>query len=83
MDFLLSVFSLSAITQTNKETIQSFSYIEAPGLHITHYYNIYKTVIIYNDDNNINNKNYLHRGPFPSCEKMTHKKKLEKSQNNF
>ena len=32
---------------TNKQTIQSFNYIQAPGLHITQYYNIYKSVIIY------------------------------------
>ena len=33
------------------------------ALHIIQYCNIYKTVIKYNNDDNINCKNYLHRGP--------------------
>ena len=37
---------LSAITQTNKQTIYFFNDMEAPGLHIVQYYNIYNTVII-------------------------------------
>ena len=58
--------------------------MQAPGLHIIQYYNIYKTVIIYNDNNNnINYKNYLHRGPCPSCGKMAHKENLDQSQNRF
>ena len=44
-----SVYSLSAITQTNKQTnkqtIYSFNDIQAPGLHIIEYYNVYKAVI--------------------------------------
>ena len=32
--------------QTNKETIYYFNYVQAPGLHIIQYYNIYKTVMI-------------------------------------
>ena len=34
MVLLLSVYSLSAITQTSKQTIYSFNDIQAPGLHI-------------------------------------------------
>ena len=37
---------LSAITQTNKQTIYFFNDMEAPGLHIVQYYNIYNTVSI-------------------------------------
>ena len=37
---------LSAITQTNKQTIYFFNDMEAPGLHIVQYYNICNTVII-------------------------------------
>ena len=33
-------------------------------------------MIIYNDDNNINYKNYLHRRPCTPCGKITHKKSL-------
>ena len=47
MVLLLSVYSLSAITQTNKQTIYFFNDMQAPGLHIIQYYNIYKTVIIF------------------------------------
>ena len=50
MGLLLSVYSLPAITQTNKktnkQTIYSFNDIQFPGLHIIQYYNIYNTVII-------------------------------------
>ena len=59
MGLMLSVYLLSAIItadkQTNKQTIQSFNYVQAPGLHEVQYYNNYmynyKTVIIYNDAN--------------------------------
>ena len=37
----------------------------------------------HNDDNNINYKNYLHRGPNTQCGKMNHKENLDQSQNNF
>ena len=37
----------------------------------------------HNDDNNINYKNYLHRGLCTSCWKMTHKENLYQSQNHF
>ena len=40
-------------------------------------------MIIYNDDNNINNKDYLHRGPCPPCRKMNHEENLDQSQNHF
>ena len=45
MGLLLSVYSLSAITQTDKQTIYSSNDIQAPGLHMIQYYNIYTTVI--------------------------------------
>ena len=48
--------------QTNKQTIYSLNDIEAPGLHIIQYHNIYRTVIDHNDDNKIKYKKYLHRG---------------------
>ena len=51
--------------------------MQAPGLHIIQYYNIYKTLIRYKDDDNINYKNYLHRGPSTPCGKMAHEKKLD------
>ena len=35
MGLLLSVYSLSAITQANKQTIYSFNDMQAPGLNIT------------------------------------------------
>ena len=35
MGLLLSVYSLSAITQTNKQIIYYFNDIQAPGLNIT------------------------------------------------
>ena len=41
--------------------------MQAPGLHMMQYYNIYKTVIIYNDDNIRNYKDYLHRAPGIPC----------------
>ena len=47
------------------------------------YYNIYKTLIVYNDDDNISYKNYLHIGPSTPCGKMTHKENLDQSQNHF
>ena len=37
----------------------------------------------HNDDNNINYKNYLHRGPCTPCGKMTHKEIVDHSQNLF
>ena len=46
MDLLLSVYSLSAIKQTDKQTIYSFNDMQAPGLHIIQHYSIYTTVII-------------------------------------
>ena len=50
MGLLLSVYSLSAITQTNKktnkQTIYFFNDIQAPGLHIVQYHNIYNIVIV-------------------------------------
>ena len=45
MGLLLSVYSLSAITLTDKQTICSSNNIQAPGLHMIQYYNIYTTVI--------------------------------------
>ena len=68
--------------QTNKQT-KYFNYIQAPGLHIIQYYNIYKTVINYNDDNNIKYKNYLHRGPSTPQGRMPHNENLDQSQNHF
>ena len=46
MGLLFSLYSLSAITQTNKQTIYYFNYIQAPGLHIIQYYDIYIMMII-------------------------------------
>ena len=43
---LLSVYLLSAITETNKQIIYPFNDIQASGLYILQYYNIYKTMII-------------------------------------
>ena len=57
MGLLLSVYLLSAITQTNKETIHFFNDIQAPGLHIAQDHNIYNN----NDDDNINHNSYLHK----------------------
>ena len=39
----------------------------------------------YSDHNydNINYKNYLHRGPYSRCGKMIHKKNLDQSQKHF
>ena len=54
MGLLLSVYPLSVITQTNKKTIYYFHDIQAPGLHIIQYYNIYKTMIT--DDHSTNYK---------------------------
>ena len=57
--------------------------MQAPGLYIIRYYNIYKAVIIFNDDNNINYENYLHRGPCTPCGKMTLRKTLIKVKITF
>ena len=43
---LLSLYLLSAITEKNKQTIYPFNDIQASGLYILQYYNIYKTMII-------------------------------------
>ena len=43
---IVYILGMSAITQTNRQTIYSFNDIEAPGLHIIQCYNIYNTVII-------------------------------------
>ena len=78
MGLLLSAFSLSAIAQTDKQTIYSFNHRPA-----------YDTILQYlhysdhNDDNNINYKNYLHIGPCTQCGKMTDKEHLDQSQNHF
>ena len=37
----------------------------------------------HNDDNNINYKNYLPRGTYTPCGKMTHKENLDQSQNHL
>ena len=54
--------------------------MQAPGLHKIQYYNVYKTVITYDDDSNID---YLHRGHCTLCGKMTHKENLDQSKNDF
>ena len=46
MGLLLSAYSLSAITQTNKQRKYTFNDIQAPGLHIIQCHNICKAVII-------------------------------------
>ena len=38
---------------------------------------------MYNDENNINYKNYLQRGPGKPCGKMVYKENLGQSQNHF
>ena len=43
--YYLHIRYLLSHRQTNKQTIYSFNDIQAPGLHITQYCNIYKTVI--------------------------------------
>ena len=76
MGLLLSVHLLSAITQTNKQTNKQ-------------YFLTYNTILQYsegsdhNDDNNINYKSCLHRGPCTPCGKMTRKENLDQSQNHF
>ena len=40
-------------------------------------------MILYNDDKNKNYKKYLHKGPCTPCGKITHKEKLDQSQNHF
>ena len=91
MGLLLSAFAICNHTdkQENKQTNNIiFSYIQAPGLHMIEYYNIYKTVIIYNDDRTINYKNYL-QSKFKRdlvhqpCGTMTHKENLDQGQNHF
>ena len=69
MDFLISVHSLSAITQANNYK----QYILLM---------IYK-LQVYISFHNINYKNYLDRGPFTPCGKITHKENLYQSQNDF
>ena len=75
MSFLLSVYSLSVITQTNKETNKQYTLLRST----------YNTILQYlqdsdqNDYNNINYKNYLHKGPFTPCGKMSHKENLNQS----
>ena len=82
MGVLLSVYSLSAITQTNKQTNNYFIMIYK--LQVA-----YNTILQYlqysdhNDNNNIKYKNYFHRGPCTLCGKMTHKENLDQSQNHF
>ena len=47
--FILEILNLSLKKKTNKQhrqTIYSFNDIQAPGLHIIQYYNIYKAVVI-------------------------------------
>ena len=84
MSFLLSVYLLSAITQTNKQKIYSFNDIQFPGLHIIQYYNIYNTVIIMmiiiETIKTIYIEDYLHCTKFGN---MTHKENLAQCQNYF
>ena len=44
--YYLYIRYLLSHRQTNKETIYFFNDIQAPGLHIIQYYNVYKTLII-------------------------------------
>ena len=57
------------------------------GPHIIQYYNIHKITILQgtgnNNNNNKNYKIYLPRRPCTLCGKMTHKKNLEMSQDQF
>ena len=49
--------------QTNYILFQILIYLQAPGLHTTQYYNVYKKFLPYcNDDNKKDYKNYLQRG---------------------
>ena len=78
MGLLLSAFSLSAIVQTDKQTIYSFNHRSA-----------YDTILQYlhysdhNDDNNINYKNYLHIGPCTQYGKMTVRNTLIRVKTTF
>ena len=73
MGLVLFVYLLSAITQTtNKRVIYKLQ--------------VYITILRDsdpNDDNNINYKNYLHRGLCILCGKMSHMENLDQSQNQF
>ena len=75
---LLSVYFLSAITQTKNQLTYYLNDIQAAGLHIVQYRNIYNPAITMNYSN-INYENYLHRGPYTQCGKMTHKENLDQS----
>ena len=44
MGLLLPVYSLSAITPTNKQAIYSFNDTQALGLHKTQYYKLHITI---------------------------------------
>ena len=48
-------------------------------------YNTILQYLQYSDhkDDNINYKNYLHRGPCTQCGNITHKENMDQSQNHF
>ena len=56
--------------QTNKQTIYSQLYTSSRSTYNTIWQ--YLQDSDHNDDNNINYKNYLYRGPFTPCGKATH-----------
>ena len=51
--YYLYIRYLLSHRQTSKQIIYSLNYIQAPGLHIIQYYHIFKTRIIYNDNNSM------------------------------
>ena len=87
MGLLLFVYSLSAITQTNKQRNKQGSNILFQWYTISR--SAYNTILQYlkysdhNDDNNIDYKIYLHREPCTQCKKMAHKENLNQTQNMF
>ena len=61
MGLLLSAYSLSVITHTNKQTNKQTIYPSSRSTHDT--VSQYLQDSDHKDDNNINYKSYLHRGP--------------------
>ena len=80
---IIGIFAIYYYTdkQRNKQYIFFLLYTSS--------WSTYNTILQYlqdsdhNDDNDINYKSYLRRGPCTPCEKMTHKENLDRRRNHL
>ena len=83
MGLVLSVYSLSVITQVNKQASNTLCWWYKRSSSTCNTILQYLRDCDHNDDNNINYKNNLQRWLCTSSGKMTHKENLDQSENHF